>query len=366
METRPVQARATAASRGSRICGITTIVILLFWIGQFSILTVSRMLYGAGDDESFLLPRVLVTLAGIALSFVIAVLHQRSWGQTLIRRLMLAITLAVIGAVMHAVANYTVFRVLLPMEHIKGLNVPGYAMAALQWFWSYAALSGLLLAITYSYELSENERRTAQLQREAHAAHLRALRYQLNPHFMFNTLNSIASLVSTHEVGLAERMVENLADFLRAGLALDPTEDIPLGEEIELQSLYLAIEAVRFPNRLVVEIDVPDEVRSVRVPSLIIQPLVENAVRHAVTLSIVPVTLVVSAKRIGERLHIEVRNTAGSGKQRSSLGGGTGVGIANVAERLAARYGDDCGFSSGPEPDGGFAVRFAIPIEAAA
>lgn len=365
MEMRPVPARAPSTGRGPRIFGVTTIVILLFWIGQFSILTVSRILYGAGDDESFLLPRVLVTLAGIALSFAIAALHQRSWGETLIRRLMLAITLAVIGAGAHAIANYTIFRVLLPAEHVKGLNLAGYSMAALQWFWSYAALSGLLLAITYSSELNENERRTAQLQREAHAAHLRALRYQLNPHFMFNTLNSIASLVSTHEVGLAERMVENLADFLRAGLALDPTEDIPLGEEIELQSLYLAIEAVRFPNRLVVEIDVPEEVRCVRVPSLIIQPLVENAVRHAVTPSIVPVTLIVAAQRVGDCLEIEVRNSAGSGKQRLSLGGGTGVGITNVAERLAARYGHDCGFTSGPEPDGGFAVRFAIPIEPA-
>lgn len=349
-----------SASRGPRTFGITAVVILLFWIGQFSILTVSRMLYETGDDASFLLPRILVTLAGIALSFVIAAMHRRSWGQPLIRRLMLAITLAVIGAAIHSVFNYLIFSALLPIAHDKGLTVASYAMAALQWFWSYAALSGLLLAITYSYELSENERRTAQLQREAHAAHLRALRYQLNPHFMFNTLNSIASLVSTHEVGLAERMVENLADFLRAGLALDPTEDIPLGQEIELQSLYLAIEAVRFPNRLVVKIDVPDAVRNTMVPSLITQPLIENAVRHAVTPSRVPVTLTISARPVGDRLEIIVHNTASSDVQRLKTSG-TGVGIANVAERLAARYEDDCDFSSGRDADGGFTVRFTIP-----
>ncbi len=361
METRPVQARSNmSANRGPRTFGITAVVILLFWIGQFSILTVSRLLYETGDDVSFLLPRILVTLAGIVLSFFIALMHQRSRGQPLTRRLMLAVTLAVIGAATHAVVNYNVFRMLLPAEHDSALSIHSYAVAALQWFWSYAALSGLLLAITYSYELGENERRTSQLQREAHAAHLRALRYQLNPHFMFNTLNSIASLISAHEVGLAERMVENLADFLRAGLALDPTEDIPLGQEIELQSLYLAIEAVRFPNRLVVKIDVPDAVRGTMVPSLITQPLIENAVRHAVTPSREPVTLTISARPVRDRLDITIHNTASSDAQRLKTGG-TGVGITNVAERLAARYEGDCDFNSGRDADGGFIVRFSIP-----
>lgn len=340
---------------------VTAITIILFWVGQFSILTVSRIIYGAGDDLSYLVPRLIVTSAGVVLSFGIAGLHRRTRGYALGPRLVFAVFVALAGAMLHAIVNFAVFRMMLPSAEWREMELAGYAMAVLQWFWSYAALSALLLAVTYSAELHAHERRAAQLEREAHAAHLRALRYQLNPHFMFNTLNSIASLVSAHEVGLAERMVENLADFLRAGLALDPSEDIPLGREIELQSLYLAIEAVRFPNRLVVDIDVPDAVRDALVPSLITQPLVENAVRHAVAISTAPVTLTITAREEDGRLAIVLRNTGGDGTARRRRGG-TGVGIANVAERLAARYGEDCGFAAGPEPDGGFAVRFGIPL----
>ncbi len=354
-----------AASGGEALTRrITTITIVLFWISQYSILTVSRMIYHGADSANMLVPRLVVTLAGVVLSFGIAALHRRTRGASLIRRLVLAVLLALAGAVAHTIINFAIFHIFRAEENWQSAMLVSYAMAALQWFWGYAALSGLLLAVTYSAELHDQERRAAQLQREAHAAHLRALRYQLNPHFMFNTLNSIASLVAAHEVGIAERMVENLSDFLRAGLAIDPGEDIPLGREIELQSLYLSIETVRFPNRLVVEIDVPVDVRDVLVPSLITQPLIENAVRHAVASSTVPVTLTIAARSTGDRLAISIHNTGGDGAEHRRSAG-TGVGIANVAERLSAHYGDDCDFHATRGDDGSFTVRFAVPMREA-
>ncbi|HWK35735.1 sensor histidine kinase, partial [Sphingomonas sp.] len=184
-----------------------------------------------------------------------------------------------------------------------------------------------------------------------------------NPHFMFNTLNSIASLIATKAVDPAERMVENLSDFLRAGLAIDPNEDIPLTREIELQSLYLAIETERFPDRLTVAIDLPADARRALVPSLIIQPIVENAVRHAVATSTAPVTLHIEARAEAGRLKLCVRDSGGNGAAARSRSSGTGVGLRNVAERLATRYGEDCDFVAGPDPDGGFVTRFAIPLE---
>ncbi|SOB78558.1 Histidine kinase [Sphingomonas guangdongensis] len=342
--------------------GIAAATVLLFWLAQFSLLTTQRFVFGAGDDWSYLPPRLLVTGVGIALSFAILAFHARTGG-SLTRRLLLAVAAALVGAVLHSLANFAIFHLFLPEQNGAAATLSAYLLAVFQWFWTYSAMSGLLLAIVYSAEVRAFERRAAQAQRDAHAAHLRALRYQLNPHFMFNTLNSIASLIAARRVEPAERMVENLSDFLRAGLATDPNEDIPLAREIELQSLYLAIEAVRFPNRLVVAIDMPDAVRGALVPSLITQPLVENAVRHAVASSTAPVTLTIAAATAGDRLRLTVSDRGSNGRARGPVVPGTGVGLRNVAERLAARYGEDCGFTAGPHAAGGFAVSFAIPLE---
>ncbi|MHA6722494.1 sensor histidine kinase [Sphingomonas sp. RS2018] len=342
---------------------VSAITIVLFWLAQFSLLTTQRFVFGAGDDLSFLPPRLVVTAVGIALSFAILAVHRRTRGRALAARLWLAIAVALVGAIVHAVCNFATFHLFLPDISGREATPTGYVLAVFQWFGTYSALSGLLLAIVYSGDLREQERRVAQSQREAHAAHLRALRYQLNPHFMFNTLNSIASLISVGRVEPAERMVENLSDFLRAGLALDANEDIALSREIELQELYLAIEAVRFPERLQVAIDIPSDARDVAVPSLITQPLIENAVRHAVAGSTAPVTLTISAHVDGDRLVVRVADDGGNGAAPRRPQRGTGVGLGNVAERLVARYGEDCRFAAGRTPDGGFAVSFAIPIE---
>jgi len=345
---------------------VAAVTILLFWIVQFSLLTIQRLVFGANDDVRFHVARVVMMVVGIALSFGVLWFHRATRLHALSARLMLAVVAALAGAAVHATANYAVFELLLPHEVLAQASVTTHVLAMLQWFSTYAAMSALLLAIVYSGEVREHERGIAQLQREAHGAHLRALRYQLNPHFMFNTLNSIAALIGTGAVERAERMVENLSDFLRAGLAIDPSEDIPLAQEIELQSAYLAIEAVRFPSRLLVSIDVAEGARDAPVPSLIVQPLVENAVRHAVALSTAPVTLTIAAQVRGDRLHIGVRDSgsdAGSGRRARK---GTGVGLSNVAERLRTRYGQDCDFTAGPNPGGGFAVTFAIPLGGAA
>src|SRR5690606_40575321 len=113
-------------------------------------------------------------------------------------------------------------------------------------------------------------------------AELRSLRYQVNPHFLFNTLNSLSTLVMRSQPGEAERMILNLSKFYRTSLSADPLEDVALSEEVHLQNLYLDIEAVRFPERLKVEIDIPDELLGVLVPGLILQPLAENAIKHGV------------------------------------------------------------------------------------
>src|SRR4028118_477353 len=146
-------------------------------------------------------------------------------------------------------------------------------------------------ARSYPPQLRAADRRAAVLEREAQDAQLRALRYQINPHFLFNTLNSLSSLVLTQRTDTAERMIMNLSTFFRTTLSADPTADVSLEEEIKLQRLYLDIEQIRFPDRLRVEVDVPEPLLAARVPVLLLQPVVENAVKYGVARSRGAVTL---------------------------------------------------------------------------
>ena len=333
-------------------------LVLVFWTVQFSILTAARMLMESPDDSSFLLPRLCVTAVGILISLVIVEGLRRLIGRPLSTRLLAVLGFAILACLLHSAANFGIFQFFMPKTNLQQFTLASWIMAVLSWFWNYAALSGLLLALTYALELNTLERVT-------HTAQIRALRYQLNPHFMFNTLNSIASLIGRGDNKIAETMVENLGDFLRASLSLDPQDDIPLDRELHLQSLYLDIETLRFGERLKVEIDAPEETRAALVPSLIIQPLAENVVRHAVANSTRPIHFTIEARREGGQLRLAARNSGPDGAANETRG--TGIGLGNVAARLKARYGLDASFSAGRQADGGFAVVFTIPfIEARA
>jgi hypothetical protein len=334
------------------------LLIVIFWVCQFGFMTAQRMFFSTNDTLEVLLPRSIVTAIGMTICFGINYVHRRQGGQTWLRRLGIAVGCAVGGAVLHSLANYIVFQLYMPITNARD-GISFYVGALVAWIWIYSAISALLLAMAYSDELRERERRLAEWQRLAHSAQMRALRYQLNPHFMFNTLNSIASLISSGQAAPAEQMVENLSDFLRAGLALDPSDDLTLERELELQSLYLSIEAIRFADRLRVEMHLPDGLRDVRVPSLILQPLVENAVKHGVARSDGPVIVAVSAAQAGERLTLTVRNGVNGTPCKP---GGTGIGLINTARRLELRYGGDCDFQAEREGDS-FVVRFSIPLQ---
>ena len=179
---------------------------------------------------------------------------------------------------------------------------------SLSWYFIFAAWAAFYVAMSYARQLRAADRHAASLAREAQEAQLRALRYQINPHFLFNTLNSLSSLILSQKTDVAERMLMNLSTFFRATLSADPTADVPLEEEIKLQRLYLDIEQIRFPKRLTVEVDVPDALLNAQVPVLILQPVVENAVKYGVAKSRKPVTIRISAHEEAGRLHIKVKD----------------------------------------------------------
>ncbi len=225
-----------------------------------------------------------------------------------------------------------------------------------------AAWAALYLAMCYAAETRVAERRAARFRAAAQSAELRALRYQVNPHFLFNTLNSLSSLVMIGKAEAAERMIMNLSTFFRTSLTGDPTDDMRLDEEIRLQRLYLDIEAVRFPERLVVDIAVPPELENACVPGLILQPLVENAVKYGVSRARRPITIRIRAKEQGSVLRLTVEDDGDTMLPDEDAPPGTGVGLRNVRDRLAARYGEACACDWGPLPGGGFGVTLLLPL----
>lgn len=240
------------------------------------------------------------------------------------------------------------------------------ADATVVWIFFFVAWSAFYLAMKAQAQVLDAQRRAVEAESAAKSAQVRALRYQVNPHFLFNTLNSLSSLIMARRADEAEEMILKLSKFFRSSLSLDPTADVTLTEEIALQRLYLDIERVRFPSRLTVEIGVPAHLESARVPALILQPLVENAVKYGVSSTRDTVTLTINAREAGPgRFVIEVTNTGNSRTtgQKVRKPDGTGVGIANVCDRLAARFGHAATCEFGALENGGYRVALTLPLD---
>ena len=340
-------------------------IVILFWVAQFTSLSVMRLVrMPEAEAWANIMARGLVTVCAILTSIGILFILRAKRHTTLVRRVLLAIGLAFGGAAIHSAINMIVFYVIMPTIRDTELNLWSFLvsmpMLVNDFVWYYAAISVLLLALTYGEDAVEKERRIAALEAQANTAQLRALRYQLNPHFLFNTLNSVASLISKRESGDAEAMVVNLSDFLRSTLRMDAAREIPLSEEIQLQSLYLDIEKIRFPQRLKVSIDVPDNLRDALVPNLITQPLIENAIKYGVARSSEPVHLEIIARETGGRLTLEIRDDGGNAVEAGP--GGTRVGLSNVGRRLALHFGDAARLDAGLRREGGFSARMILPL----
>jgi two-component system LytT family sensor kinase len=253
-------------------------------------------------------------------------------------------------------------RELDEMKRIRyGLDI------AVTWLFFYIAWSAFYLANQAQAEALRAQRRLADAENAAQAAQVRALRYQVNPHFLFNTLNSLSSLVMTGRTDRAETMLLALSTFFRTSLSLDPSEDVSLAEEIDLQRLYLDIEMARFPDRLTVEIDVPPELEQARLPALLLQPIVENAIKYGVSKSRKAVLVRIAARRIdGGRMSLEISNRlkhGGKDELPAATHEGTGLGLANVCQRLEARWGNRAGCRSGPMSGGGYKVALTMPVD---
>ena len=357
-----------AGSEGRQFRRLAAAIILLFWATQFTTLSLMRLVRAPQyEGWSSLTARAVVSSFAVLLSFGILAVLGRTRAKSLPRRVLVALGLALVGAAMHAALNLTAFYLAIPpmpdSDWSLGAVAMSYPLVVFDFFWFYAAISVLLLALTYGEDLVASERRIAALQAQANSAQLKALRYQLNPHFLFNTLNSVASLIAKDQARDAEAMVVNLSDFLRSTLKMDAGREIPLNDEIQLQSLYLDIEQIRFPQRLRVTIDVPENVRDALVPNLITQPLIENAIKYGVARSSEPVHLEIVAREADGRLSLEIRDDGGNAEDGGPKG--TRVGLRNVSNRLRLHFGEAARLEAGRRPEGGFSARMVLPLRRA-
>jgi sensor histidine kinase YesM len=245
-----------------------------------------------------------------------------------------------------------------------------FLVISLTGLWKYAVVVGLYYAFEYHHRFRQQERegdrlavRTAELETRLAQARLDALRMQLHPHFLFNTLNSILVL-NGEDPDRANRMLLRLSDLLRTVLETDDPE-VGLGRELAIARQYLDIQRVRYEERLTVDLEIEPEARSARVPAFLLQPLIENAIRHGVERSATANRIRISASRRDGVLRIEVENRipAGAGEVRGR-GGGRGIGLANTRERLEQAYGSAGRLEAAAGPDGAsFLVRIEVPFE---
>ena len=280
--------------------------ILGFWLFYVLIVTLRAWVVGYPGQIEMAERRGYVTAAGMFITMLMWLVLRRFDGQPLWARIVAAAIIAMPAALAIAATNYYFFSIFDPAGLLNFEK--DFAPEAQPTMWVQIAELGisryffliawaaLYLALGYASDIRRVERQAAIYEKAAQHAELRALRYQVNPHFLFNTLNSLSSLVMSGRTDAAESMIMNLSHFYRTSLADDPGEDVTLKDEIALQRLYLDIEEVRFPERLTVKIDLPPELETAKVPGLILQPLVENAIKHGVSRTAKPVIVAIAAR----------------------------------------------------------------------
>ena len=231
-------------------------------------------------------------------------------------------------------------------------------------FMSYATILLVAYAIEHERRHREEELRISRLETDLAQAQLQTLKMQLQPHFLFNTLNSISALLE-EDTESAEEMLARLGDFLRLTLESSGAQEVTLQEELELLRCYLEIERVRFQDRLDVALEVEPETLDARVPNLILQPLVENAIRHGIGTRRGQGQIEIRASRLDGRLRLEVRDN-GPGLRPEGRGGRQGLGFALTRARLEGLYRGRHSFDLGDAPGGGLQVTLDIPFLAGA
>lgn len=305
-----------------------------------------------------------VALLGFTLSLTLRYLYRRIWNQPPANLILLAFSGCFSVAIVWRVATNNLYWMKVKHGWTPDSWMEQHLSGVMTAFYVLACWSGLYFGIKLYQQYQEQARETLKANAAAHQAQLKMLRYQLNPHFLFNTLNAISTLILERANETANTTVTRLSDFLRYTLDNDPNNQVTLRKELEAIDLYLEIEKVRFAERLTVRKEIEVAALNSRVPSLILQPLVENAIKYAITPREDGGTILISAKVSNRMLSITVADDGpGLSESRSGGTGSTGVGLRNIRERLQHLYGENQSFRLADAQPSGLAATLELPHE---
>lgn len=343
---------------------------MLGWGGAMLLRALSSI--ANGQPWSFLIIVLIATITGFSISLILSVIYRALINRTpLITWGITAVVLAIAVGLYAFIDSWVI-----SLYRTDGNS--GFAQLFLGVFYLdltlLGAWSALYYAINFYVQVEEQNDQLMRLEAQATSAQLAMLRYQLNPHFLFNTLNSISTLVLLKQTEPANAMLSRLSSFLRYTLINEPTGRVTVAQEVETLKLYLDIERMRFEERLATEFRIDDDASPALMPSLLLQPLVENAIKYAVSPLEEGATITIAAQLVGSVLRVTVSDT-GPGLQpgtdpstlfgvTSSRSDSTRVGLANIRDRLAQAYGENQRFEIGERPGGGFMVVIELPFEA--
>jgi len=330
------------------------------WTGYLLLRAVSSISNGPSLDV--IIPVIVEAIVGYCLTLLLSTLYGAYRRMPRVSGVLLTVFTLVAAVLLFAALDAYTFSFIQTTQ--PGVTVPRLLGSFYVCFIVLAGWSALYFGINFYLIVEEQIDQMQHLETQASSAQLAMLRYQLNPHFLFNTLNSISTLVLLKQTERANAMLSRLSSFLRYTLANEPTAHVTVAQEVETLKLYLEIEKMRFEARLRPVFEIDPAAERARLPSLLLQPLVENAIKYAVTPQEEGAEICVRVRLAGERVQIGVSDTGpGLHEARISPSLSTGVGLANIRERLVQAYGPDQRFETRSTPAGGFSVEIEIPFQ---
>ncbi|MCC3860236.1 sensor histidine kinase [Pseudemcibacter aquimaris] len=324
--------------------------------------------FALGDDINFQLIVAVSVVSGFLITILLRLVYRKLRSSNLPASTMV---LSIISCIVVCAVILSAIDIWIVVQiYFIDLLVNDFAGRSLYNVFVLLIWTGAYFIINYHFLLLEEKEKTLQAVAQAHQSQLKMLRYQLNPHFLFNTLNAISTLVLTNQSKEANGMLTKLSAFLRFSLVNQPQQKITIEEEVYALWLYLDIEKVRFQERLKIDFNIADDAKQALIPSLLLQPLIENAIKYAIAPMEDGGTISLSVKRDRKILKILLCDT-GPGlpseeEMKKTRDDSSGVGLANTKTRLLELYPGNHNIAINNREEGGLQIFIALPFETAA
>ena len=337
---------------------------VIIWVAHGAIQAGRAVFLGSTSDPGSMLARACTTAAGVIITLTMLALLRRSRGGGILDEFRRAALASLVACVPQTALNETFFKLWSAYYEVKPelyLSASEFIPTYFGFLWIFMVWAALYAALVGSESLRLQDKAMADARDAVQQARLAALRYQIQPHFLFNALNAISGLIGEGRAREADEALLRLAAFYRHTLAAAPREFVTLAAETDAQRLYLSIEQVRFSDRLKTSIVVDPETEGALVPSLILQPFVENAIKHGLACSTGTTAVKIRADREGDRLKLTICDDARP--EGVPVAAGLGRSLQNVRQRLDMIYDGDFELAYGPRAEGGWRATLSLPFD---